>query len=91
MSIFGELLMQIDGQERRAHPWTNWTITTRLDTSQYWQQVWRAVQCHQTQIPARQTLQHLSEADHRRLWGAQEYYRAYSLVNGGTHRGGRSL
>jgi LmbE family N-acetylglucosaminyl deacetylase len=83
MPIFGELIMQIDGQERRAHSWTNWAITTRLDTSPYWQSVWQAVRCHQTQIPSEQTLQQLSEADHLKLWGPQEYYRAYSLVNGG--------
>jgi LmbE family N-acetylglucosaminyl deacetylase len=83
MPIFGDLVMQIDGQERRALPWTNWAITTRLDTSNYWRPVWEAVCCHQTQIPARHILQRLSEAEHRRLWGSQEYYRAYSLVNGG--------
>lgn len=83
MPVFGELIMQIDGQERRAHPWTSWTITTRLDTSQHWLQVWRAVRCHQTQIPPAHALRKLEETDHRRLWGPQEYYRAYSLVNGG--------
>lgn len=83
MPIFGELIMQIDGQERRAQSWTNWAITTRLDTSAYWQPVWQAVRCHQTQIPAAQILQRLSETEHHKLWGSQEYYRAYSLVNGG--------
>lgn len=83
MPIFGELIMQIDGQERRAQSWTNWAITTRLDTSSYWPDVWRAVRCHQTQIPGEQLLRQLSEADHRKLWGPQEYYRAFSLVNGG--------
>lgn len=83
MPVFGELVMQIDGQERRAQSWTNWAITTRLDTSSCWQAVWQAVRCHQTQIPGEQILQRLSESDHRHLWGSQEYYRAYSLVNGG--------
>lgn len=83
MPIFGELIMQIDGQERRAQSWTPWAITTRLDTSSYWPDVWRAVRCHQTQIPGEQVLRQLSEADQRKLWGPQEYYRAFSLVNGG--------
>lgn len=83
MPIFGELIMQIDGQERRAQSWSNWAITTRLDTGAYWQPVWQAVRCHQTQIPGAQILQQLSESDHQKLWGSQEYYRAYSLVNGG--------
>lgn len=83
MPIFGEFLMHIDGQERRAQPWTNWAITTRLDTCDYWQNVWQAVRCHRSQIPGEQILQRLSEVDHRQLWGPQEYYRAFSLVNGG--------
>ncbi len=83
MPIFGDLVMYIDGQERRALPWKNWAITTRLDTGDYWQAVWQAVCCHQTQIPERRVLQRLTEADHRKLWGSQEYYRAFSLVNGG--------
>ncbi|HEY0753220.1 MAG TPA: PIG-L family deacetylase [Ktedonobacteraceae bacterium] len=83
MPIFGELIMQIDGQERRAQSWTNWAITTRLDTSSSWLAVWQAVCCHRTQIPAEQVLRQLSEEDHYKLWGTQEYYRAYSLVNGG--------
>lgn len=83
MPVFGELVMQIDGQERRALPWMSWAITTRLDTSEHWRTTWQAVRCHQTQIPDLRTLQQLSETDHRKLWGSQEYYRAFSLVNGG--------
>lgn len=83
MPIFGDLVMQIDGQERRAYPWTNWTMTTRVDASTYWHYAWRAVLCHQTQIQHPDRLQQLSEHDHRYLWGTQEYYRAFSLVNGG--------
>lgn len=83
MPFFGELVMRIDGQERRAHPWTNWTITTRVDAEAYWHAVWKAVLCHQTQIQHPYRLQALSEQDHRYLWGTQEYYRIFSLVNSG--------
>lgn len=83
MPIFGEFIMHIDGQERRAHSWVPWTITTRIDTHAHWQRVWRAVYCHRTQLPHTHTLQNLSEQDHYLLWGTQEYYRAFSLVNGG--------
>jgi LmbE family N-acetylglucosaminyl deacetylase len=83
MPIFGELVMDIDGQERRALPWVNWAITTRLDTTASWQRVWRAVLCHETQLPNKEPMRSLSEADHQQLWGTQEYYRAFSLVNGG--------
>jgi hypothetical protein len=83
MPIFGDLAMQIDGQERRALPWARWIITTLLDTSAHWQRVWRAVCCHQTQLPDHGKLAALSEQDHRQLWGLREYYRVFSLVNGG--------
>ncbi len=83
MPIFGKLIMQIDGQERTAHPWVSWTITTRLDTRSYWHTVWRAVRCHRSQIPSEEILQQISEHEHSYLWGSQEYYRVFSLVNGG--------
>ncbi|HTK11255.1 MAG TPA: PIG-L family deacetylase [Ktedonobacteraceae bacterium] len=83
MPVFGDLVMQIDGQERRAQSWTNWTMTTRIDASAYWSNAWRAVLCHKTQFRFPTRLQSLSEQDHRYLWGTQEYYRVFSLVNGG--------
>jgi len=83
MPIFGELVMFIDGMERRATARVDWAITTRVDTSAYWRVVWQAVCCHQTQMPDSRDLQHLSEEDHQNVWGSQEYYRAFSLVNGG--------
>lgn len=83
MPVFGDLVMLIDGQERRALPWIEWAITTRVDARPYWPHVWRAVLCHQTQLPGRHRLQALSEADHLHFWGTQEYYRAFSLVNSG--------
>jgi LmbE family N-acetylglucosaminyl deacetylase len=83
MPIFGDLIMSIDGQERRAHPWADWAITTRLDTRAYWRLVWQAVQHHRTQIPDSAILQRVSEQEHLRIWGSQEYYRVFSLVNGG--------
>jgi LmbE family N-acetylglucosaminyl deacetylase len=83
MPIFGELVMTIDGQERRAHPWANWIVTTRLDTHAYWQKVWQAILCHQTQLPHASRLQSITEQEHYYLWGSQEYYRVFSLVNSG--------
>lgn len=82
-SIFGELVMHIDGVERRGGSFPNWGITTLIDSSAYWRQVWQAIDCHRTQLPNYQTLLELPEEFHRKLWGMQEYYRAFSLVNGG--------
>jgi LmbE family N-acetylglucosaminyl deacetylase len=82
-SVFGDLVMQIDGQERRGVVWPDWAITTRLDTGDHWQQVWEAVSHHRTQLPVYETLAGFGETEHRKLWGQQEYYRAFSSVNGG--------
>ncbi len=85
-AAFGDLVMHIDGQERRAQSWEGWAITTRIDTSAYWERVWEAVSCHKTQLTAYQALLDLPEEQHAKLWGVQSYYRAFSLVNhGGRH------
>jgi len=82
-SVFGRLVMPIDGSERSEVAWPDWAITTRIETWDYWRTVWQAVRCHRTQLPAYQTLEHVSEEQHRILWNSQTYYRAFSLVNGG--------
>ena len=60
-----------------------WAVTTVLETSDVWDTVWRAVCCHQTQMAIYGKLEHLSTEHHRALWGTQEYYRVFSIVNGG--------
>jgi len=82
-AAFGELVMPVDGVARRWMPWAGWAITTRLDTEGSWPAVWAAIRCHRTQLPNYESLAALPEADHRALWGAQTFYRAVSLVNGG--------
>jgi LmbE family N-acetylglucosaminyl deacetylase len=82
-TVFGQLAMQIDGAERRAAGWPAWAITTRIDTRAYWQQVWQAISCHQSQLPGYQRLTKLPEAQRQELWNSQAFYRAFSLVNGG--------
>jgi len=82
-SVFGNLSMNIDGTERHTEPWPDWAITTIISTESYWPKVWQAVSCHKSQLIAYSRLQELSEEHHKGLWGTQEFYRAYSLVNGG--------
>ena len=82
-SVFGRLIMSIDGAERSEVAWPDWAITTRIDTWDYWRTVWQAVCCHRTQLPAYRALEHVSEEQHRILWNSQTYYRVFSLVNGG--------
>jgi LmbE family N-acetylglucosaminyl deacetylase len=82
-TAFGELVMDIDGIQRHAVPWPDWAITTQIDTSAHWQQVWQAIACHRSQLPGYQSLLDLPERYHRQLWGSQTLYRAFSLVNNG--------
>jgi LmbE family N-acetylglucosaminyl deacetylase len=81
--VFGELVMQVDGVERRSVPWPDWAVTTRIETEEYWQTARDAIACHRTQLPGYAALLALPEAHLRELWQAQTYYRVYSLVNGG--------
>lgn len=81
--VFGDLVMHIDGVERRGAGWPDWQITARIDTWASWRTVWKAVCCHRTQLPAYHLLERLPEEKHKALWGCQTYYRAFSLVNGG--------
>lgn len=81
--VFGDLVMNIDGVERRATGWVEWAITTEIDAAAHWQQVRRAVACHRSQLPAYQHFTALPPEQQRILWGKQTFYRALSLVNGG--------
>jgi len=82
-SVFGDLVMHVDGVDRRGSGWQDWTVTTLVDTGDYWPTVWKAVSCHRTQLSVYGALQNLPEEHHRALWGCRSYYRAYSTVNGG--------
>jgi LmbE family N-acetylglucosaminyl deacetylase len=77
------LRAKVDGVERQATPWPDWAVTTVIDTVDYWPVVWRAVSCHETQMSIYRNLAQLPEEHHRAIWGSQEFYRAFSLVNGG--------
>jgi LmbE family N-acetylglucosaminyl deacetylase len=82
-AAFGELVMNVDGQRRESQPWAPWVITTRIDTAKYADQVWSAVEEHRSQLPGYEKLKALPAEHHEALWGHQEYYRVFSLVNGG--------
>ena len=81
-----KLTSTVDGVERFTTPWPEWAITTRIETAQWWPQVWRAVSCHKTQMSAYEALADLPAELHAGLWGAQAYYRVFSMVNGGRTR-----
>jgi LmbE family N-acetylglucosaminyl deacetylase len=77
---FGELVMEIDGVERRAVPWPHWTVSTWIDTSAHWERVWEAIRCHRSQLPGYQKLLDLPDEYHQTLWGRLTFHRVYSLV-----------
>ncbi len=83
---FKTLVSHVDGVERRANPWPEWEITTRIDTRAYWPTVWKAVTCHDSQIANYARLGDLSPESHEALWGAQSFYRVFSTVNGGRRQ-----
>lgn len=79
----GDIAMEVDGLVRRATAWPDWAITTIIDCSPHWQTVRDAIRCHGSQLPSLSGFEGWSDDFHRRIWGGQEFYRAYSLVNGG--------
>jgi LmbE family N-acetylglucosaminyl deacetylase len=85
-SALRDLKSVVGGVERRAVPWPDWAITTHLDTTSHWPTVWKAVCCHKTQMAIYSRLEHLPEEHHEAIWGIQEFYRVFSLVNGGRKR-----
>jgi LmbE family N-acetylglucosaminyl deacetylase len=82
-AVFGASTLAVDGIVRRAHGWEGWAISACVDTASYWRQVWQAISCHRSQLPSYAALERLPEEQHRMLWGVQEFYRAFSLLNGG--------
>lgn len=85
-AAFKKLTSTVDGVQRQVAPWPEWAVTTVVDTSDYWPIVWDAVQCHDSQMTVYAKLAELPPGHHRGLWGSQEFYRVFSLVNGGRER-----
>jgi LmbE family N-acetylglucosaminyl deacetylase len=82
-SVFGDLIMHVDGVERRGVPWNEWVMTTSIYTEEYWRVVRDAVACHRTQLRGYDALLSLPEETLRRLWKCNNFYRVFSTVNGG--------
>jgi hypothetical protein len=76
-----KLEMEVDGEMRSSAPWEDWAITTWVETGDYVKAMWQAVQ------PPREPAGHdyeafldVPEAELRRIFGRQSFYRVYSLV-----------
>lgn len=85
-AAFKTLTSTVGGTVRAAFAWPDWSITTTIDARAVWQTVWRAVQCHKTQMSIYKNLANLTEEDQKMMWGTGEFYRVFSLVNGGRDR-----
>lgn len=81
--ILGSITMPVDGEVRRAVPFPEWAITTRLDAETHWRTVAEAAYRHRTQMGIFPPANQIPEDVHKQLWGHPTLYRAYSLVNGG--------
>lgn len=85
-AAFKTLTANVDGQVRAAFAWPDWAITTTVDARGVWRHVWDAVQCHRTQMSIYKNIASLTEDEQKVIWGTGEFYRVFSLVNGGRSR-----
>jgi hypothetical protein len=58
-SVFGKVVMHIDGMERRGVVWPEWAITTSIAIDEYRQAVWQAILCHESQLAVYPQLEHV--------------------------------
>ena len=80
---FGGIRMDVDGVTRQHIGWEDWQITTVLDNKSYMDQVQRAIQCHKSQLPGYGPIAEWNLDELSKVFGIGNFYRAYSLVNGG--------
>jgi len=81
-----DMTFQVDDQLRGEIAWKEWMITTRIETSAYCHQAWKAINCHQTQLPSLGALAEMHEDAAVAVLAMQgTFYRAFSLVNGGRN------
>lgn len=80
----GDMTFPVDDQPRGEVPWQDWMITTRIDMSEHCRTAWRAIQCHQSQLPTLGRLTEMDEDAGAAVLAMQgTFYRALSLINGG--------
>lgn len=82
--FLGDMTFPVDRQLRGEIAWKEWMITTRIDMAEYCHAAWRAIQCHQSQLPSIGRLAEMHEDAGAAVLAMQgTFYRAFSLVNGG--------
>jgi LmbE family N-acetylglucosaminyl deacetylase len=79
--VFGDLVMRVDGVERRGVCWPEWAVTTHIDIADYQEQILDAVLCHQSQLPDNGLLEGLSQEQKQALWRVEMYCRVFGLTH----------
>jgi LmbE family N-acetylglucosaminyl deacetylase len=80
----GDMTFPVDNQPRGEVHWKEWMITTHIEMAEYCHTAWRAIQCHQSQLPSLGMLAEMHEDAGVAVLAMQgTFYRAFSLVNGG--------
>ncbi len=82
--FMGDMTFRVDDQVRGEFPWKDWMVTTRIDMAEHCNAAWRAIRCHQSQLPSIGALAEMPEDSAASVLAMQgTFYRAFSLVNGG--------
>jgi hypothetical protein len=79
----GGISIGVDGVERKQVGWEDWAITTRIDAGDYFDTVWKAVLCHQSQLPGYGPFVDLPRETLKGFFSIGNFVRVFSLVNGG--------
>jgi LmbE family N-acetylglucosaminyl deacetylase len=84
--FMGDMTFHVDDQVRGETAWKEWMITTRIEMAGHCRTAWRAIQCHQSQLPSLGLLAEMHEDAAVAVLAMQgAFYRAFSLVNGGRN------
>ncbi|MDO8755662.1 MAG: PIG-L deacetylase family protein [Anaerolineales bacterium] len=81
-----DMTFTVDDQLRGEFPWKEWMVTTRIDMTEYCSVAWKAIQCHQSQLPTLGALAEMTEESANSVLATLRegtFYRVFSLVNGG--------
>jgi LmbE family N-acetylglucosaminyl deacetylase len=82
--FMGDMTFSVDDQLRGENAWKEWMITTRIEMAEHCHAAWRAIQCHQSQLPTLGALAEMHEDAAVAVLAMQgTFFRAFSLVNGG--------
>lgn len=83
IEAFGGISMDVDGVTRQHVGWEDWQITSRLDNNRYMNKVRDALRCHTSQLPGYGPIAEWTAEELAKVFGIGQFYRAFSLVNGG--------